>query len=54
MGYGRRGERRRGLGKGRERGCRPKPSDSIGAPKMYILEKHILGTQISMLEFLFF
>ena len=27
----------------------PGPSDSIGAPKMYILEKNILGTQISML-----
>ena len=28
-------------------------SNSIGAPKMYILEKRILGTQISMLESLF-
>ena len=27
------------------------PSDSIGAPKMYILEKRIFGNQISMLGF---
>ena len=29
----------------------PGSSDSIGASKMYILEKRILGTQISMLGF---
>ena len=32
----------------------PGPSDSIGAPKMYILDKRNFGTQISMLGFLFF
>ena len=30
----------------------PGPSDSIGAPKIYSLEKRILWTQISMLGFL--
>ena len=29
----------------------PGPSHSIEAPKMYILGKHILGTQILMLRF---
>ena len=29
----------------------PGPSDSIGAPKMYILEKGIFGTQVSILGF---
>ena len=29
----------------------PTPVDSIKAPKMYILEKRILGTQILMLGF---
>ena len=50
--YQARAKRGRGLFTNKEDTI-PGPSDSIGALKMYILEKRYFGTQISMLGFFF-